>query len=151
VPQRCFGNGGSPTRDAAVSCQRHHHISRASPCIGSLGKKNCTSSAIANAKSATSDIPIVFFTGTDPVAEGLVESFSRPAGNLTGALRSASIACDRRIAHYRMPHCGITIRLTSGWGQKPRLPHCNIYNRFASLNGHNDGRASWSPAVADDV
>jgi hypothetical protein len=40
VPPRCFGNGGSPTRDAAVSCQRHHHISRASPCIGSLGKKN---------------------------------------------------------------------------------------------------------------
>jgi hypothetical protein len=25
--------------------------------------------------------------------------------------------------------------------QKPRLPHCNIYIRFASLNGHNGGRS----------
>jgi hypothetical protein len=30
--------------------------------------------------------------------------------------------------------------LRSEMGQKPRLPRCNIYIRFASLNGHNDGR-----------
>ena len=36
------------------------------------------------AKNSTSSIPIIFVVGTDPIADGLVVSFARPGGNLTG-------------------------------------------------------------------
>jgi putative tryptophan/tyrosine transport system substrate-binding protein len=40
--------------------------------------------AVVAAKKATTTIPIVFATGLDPIASGLVSSLSQPSGNVTG-------------------------------------------------------------------
>jgi putative ABC transport system substrate-binding protein len=43
-----------------------------------------TTSVTIRARGATTDIPIVFCAGTDPVALRLVDSFAKPGGRLTG-------------------------------------------------------------------
>ncbi len=54
-----------------------------------------TNSTIA-ARRATADIPIVFCAGADPVVLGLVDSFAKPGGRLTGVYeRSTDLTAKR--------------------------------------------------------
>jgi putative tryptophan/tyrosine transport system substrate-binding protein len=49
------------------------------------------------AKAATKTIPIVFAIGADPVKVGLVESLSRPTGNLTGTSIFLAVLGPKRV------------------------------------------------------
>jgi len=54
------------------------------------------SSVTAATKRATKRVPIVFYAGTDPVELGLIESFRKPGGRLTGIYsRNADLTAKR--------------------------------------------------------
>ena len=60
------------------------------------------------AKAAGTAVPIVFVTGTDPVRGGLVTSFNRPGGNVTGISFLASGSAGKRLELLRQLVPGAT-------------------------------------------
>jgi putative ABC transport system substrate-binding protein len=58
-------------------------------------------SAVPTVKQATTDIPIVFTVGIDPVRSGLVASLAKPGGNVTGLSLQAAVLAGKRIEFMR--------------------------------------------------
>ena len=74
------------------------------------------------AKAATSTIPIVFFTGDDPVKFGLVPRYNRPGSNLTGFNFMISELEQKRVGllHELVPTAGVLAALCDPHGSGRR-------------------------------
>ena len=89
------------------------------------------------AKATTATIPIVFLTGDDPVRVGLVTSFNRPAGNLTGITFLATALEPKRLALLRelVPTAALIAVLFN-----PHFPDAEIYLRDVPAAARNIGQ-----------
>jgi putative ABC transport system substrate-binding protein len=65
------------------------------------------------AKAATTSIPIVFYTAFDPVEVGLVDSLSRPGGNITGVTTLGAEVGPKRLQlmHELVPTANVIVLL----------------------------------------
>jgi putative ABC transport system substrate-binding protein len=73
--------------------------------IATLG----TTAAAQAAKAASTTIPVVFVTGSDPVKLGLVTSYNHPTGNLTGvaALTTEIVGKKADLLHETVPNASV--------------------------------------------
>ena len=109
--------------------------------------------SVLAAKAATSTIPIVFVVGTDPVKLGIVASYNRPGGNLTGLhIFTTTLEAKRlNLIHELIPHDALI-----GILQNPKLPFAQ--DQLAQIQDAANGlglrievlRAS-TPAEIDDA
>jgi putative tryptophan/tyrosine transport system substrate-binding protein len=72
--------------------------------------------AVRIARAATSTIPIVFVSGGDPLAVGLVTNLSRPGGNITGVSFASSPLQPKRLA---LLHELVPPPATIAWWRQP--------------------------------
>ena len=84
--------------------------------------------ATVAAKQATTTIPVIFYMGEDPVGLGLIPSFNRPGGNLTGVatLSSAVMAKRLELLHEIAPRADVFAALIN-----PKNPSAAISTKDA--------------------
>jgi ABC-type uncharacterized transport system substrate-binding protein len=71
------------------------------------------------ARAVTSTIPIVFISGGDPIASGLVPNLSRPGGNITGVSFASTSLGPKRLG---LLHELVPPPATIAWLRDPRDP-----------------------------
>jgi putative ABC transport system substrate-binding protein len=91
------------------------------------------------AKAATATTPIIFLTGADPVAAGLVASLSRPGGNLTGVVFTVAELTTKRLGllHTLVPTAAVIAVLLD-----PNAP-----GTAAELRGVEQARHAIHPQI----
>ena len=88
------------------------------------------------AKGATATIPIVFVTGSDPVAMGFVASLNQPGGNVTGATFLVSELGPKRLQllHELLPQAVVVGLLLN-----PNVPNADPDTTAAQAAAHGLG------------
>jgi putative ABC transport system substrate-binding protein len=89
------------------------------------------------AKAATSTIPIVFVIGEDPVKVGLVESFSRPGGNVTGITNFMNVLGAKRL---ELVSEAVPTAVVLGLLVNPTNPNAEADTRDLQIAAHALGR-----------
>jgi ABC-type uncharacterized transport system substrate-binding protein len=96
-----------------------------------------TPSALA-AKAATTTVPIVFATGSDPVIDGLVASLNRPGGNATGVSVAGALGTKRLELLRQLVPKAATIAVLVDPG--PNLPEAERELRDIQAAAHASGQ-----------
>lgn len=100
------------------------------------------------AKAAASSLPVVFAMGGDPVQAGLVQSFNRPDGNMTGVVILSSDAETKRLGllHELVPGVGLLGALLN-----PKFPPATGQLQDLNQAAPKLGRPLFIAKASDDA
>jgi putative tryptophan/tyrosine transport system substrate-binding protein len=95
-----------------------------------------TTQAVLAVQAATSTIPIVFESGSDPVRLGLVATLNRPGGNITGATAVNIEVGPKRLEllHELLPTAGVMAFLVNPADRALAQSHAKCCRRPATAS-----------------